>query len=256
MAYLLNYPWLLGLLLAVFLAIFIEVGRLLAGHLHIHQDTQYKEQMVAIRDGLFVLVSLLLGFTLALAVPRYTERRMLLVEEAISIGTTNLRAGLLPEPYRRNARELLQRYVDAQLDFDSAGLDTTRLAQAINRTKDIQSKLWAIAVAVTETDRTAIAASYVTALNETIDLHDKRVAALENRIPLSIWVLVFAVSLIAVFSRGLTLTRRFWLTLALAPVTIAIVVALVADLDSPSTGLIRIDQRAMQRLKAELNSEL
>src|SRR5579871_2963637 len=170
MAYLLNYPWLLGLLLAVSLAIFIEVGRLLAGHLHIHEDMQYKEQMVAIRDGLFVLVSLLLGFTLALAVPRYTERRMLLVEEAISIGTTNLRAGLLSEPYRSNARGLLQRYVDAQLDFDSAGLDTSRLAQAINRTKDIQSKLWAIAVAVTETDRTAIAASYVTALNETIDL--------------------------------------------------------------------------------------
>jgi hypothetical protein len=54
--------------------------------------------MVAIRDGLFVLVSLLLGFTLALAVPRYTERRTLLVEEAISIGTIYLRAAVLPRP--------------------------------------------------------------------------------------------------------------------------------------------------------------
>jgi hypothetical protein len=63
------------------------------------------------------------------------------------------------------------------------------------------------------------------------------------------------VSVIAIFSRGLTLTRRFWLTLVLAPITIAIVVALIADLDSSSTGLIHLDQRAMQRLKSELNSE-
>ena len=85
--------------------------------------------------------------------------------------------------------------------------------------------------------------------------NDKRVAALENRIPLSIWFLILSVSVIAIFTRGLTLTRRFWLMLVLAPITIAIVVALVADLDSPSTGLIRLDQRAIQRLKAEFGSE-
>jgi hypothetical protein len=57
------------------------------------------------------------------------------------------------------------------------------------------------------------------------------------------------------FSRGLTLTRHFWLTLVLIPITIVIVVALVADLDSPSTGLIRLDQRAMQRLQTEFSAE-
>jgi hypothetical protein len=66
---------------------------------------------------------------------------------------------------------------------------------------------------------------------------------------------ILSVSLIAIFCRGLTLTQRFWLTLVLAPITIALVVALVADLDSPSTGLIRVEQRAVQRLKSEFSSE-
>jgi hypothetical protein len=255
MAYLLNEPWLLGLMLAVSLAAAIELGRLTAVCAHIHDDTSRKEQMVAIRDGLFVLVGLLLGFTLALAVPRYNERRTLLVEEALSIETTYLRAGMLPQPYRDNARDLLRHYVDDRLDLDNAGLDAARFDEAMKRSKHIQAKLWAGAVAVVQTDRTAITATYVNSLNETMDLHDKRIAALENRIPVSIWYLILSVSVIAMFSRGLTLTRRFWLTLVLAPITIAIVVALVADLDSPSAGLIRLDQRAMQRLKAELSSE-
>jgi hypothetical protein len=194
MTYLLNEPWLLGLLLAVTLAGAIELGRRTAACTHIHDDINRKDQMVAIRDGLFVLVSLLLGFTLALAVPRYTERRTLLVEEAISIGTTYLRAAMLPPPYRDNDRALLRHYVDARLDMDSAGRDAARFNQAVNRSRHIQAQLWADIAAVAQTDRTAIAATYINSLNETIDLHDKRIAALENRIPVSIWFLILSVS--------------------------------------------------------------
>lgn len=255
MTYLLNEPWLLGLILAISLAAAIELGRLTAAYTHIHEDTNRKEQVVAIRDGLFVLTSLLLGFTLALAVPRYTERRTLLVEEAISIETTYLRADVLPQPSRDHTRGLLRHYIDSRLDLDNAGLDAARLSAAANRSKQIQGQLWEDADVFSHTDESAIAATYVNSLIETIDLHQKRIAALENRIPVAIWFLIFSVSLIALFTRGLTLTRRFWLTLVLAPITIAIVVALVADLDSPSAGLIRLDQRAMQRLKVEFSSE-
>jgi hypothetical protein len=54
-----------GILLAISLAAAIELGRRTAAYTHIHDDTSRKEQMVAVRDGLLVLVSLLLGFTLA-----------------------------------------------------------------------------------------------------------------------------------------------------------------------------------------------
>jgi hypothetical protein len=112
LTYLLDEPWLLGLLVAICLSAAIELGRRCAAYAHIHEDINRKEQTVAIRDGLFVLVSLLLGFTLTLAVPRFNERRTRLVEEAISIEATYLRAATLPQPYRDHARDLLRHYVD------------------------------------------------------------------------------------------------------------------------------------------------
>jgi hypothetical protein len=254
MEYLVNQPYLFGVLLGLALATAIELGQQTSLYARIQEDPHRKEQMVAIRDGLFVLVSLLLGFTLALAVPRFNERRSLLIEEADAIETTYLRAATLPQPYKDRAQQHLRQYVDARLDLDAAGLDTGRLTQASSQARQIQAELWEDVTELTKTDRSAVMASYMSSLNDTIELHGKRLAALENRIPLTIWLMIVSVSLIAVFARGLTLARRFWLTLALAPITIALVVALIADLDTPSTGLIRLDNRAMQRLKAEIGN--
>jgi len=255
MEYIFDHPWELGVLLVIVLALVLDLGRRTAAYFQIEKDTQRKEQVSTIRDGLFILVSLLLGFTLSLAASRFVERRSLLVEEAISIGTTYLRASTLPPSHRDHSKQLLQEYVDARLDMDNARVDANRFSEAVRRSKRLQDELWLDAATVAQDDRTAITAVYINSLNETIDLHEKRVAADENRVPQPVWLLILCISVIAVFTRGATLPSRFWATLILIPITIAIVVALVADLDSSSSGLIRIDQRAMQRLKADMSVE-
>ena len=247
---LLNHPWELGLLVAVVLALVLDFGRFVAIRLKIDQFPHRKEQLATIRDGLFVLVSFLLGFTLTLAASRFAERRSLIIEEAVSIGATYLRAGTLPQTNRERARQLMREYVESRLALDDA--DIIPFNDAAAHSKHIQQQLWLDATNVAQNDRSAISASYINSLVETIDLHEKRVAALENRVPPPIWILIITVSLIAVFTRGATLPSRFWLSLILMPITIAIVVALIADLDTPSHGLIRLDQRPLQRLKAEI----
>ena len=255
MEYVFNHPWALGLLLATALAFALDLGRRMAVRYQIEQTPQRKEQISTIRDGLFILVSLLLGFTLNLAASRFAERHSLLEEEAISIGTTYLRSRTLPQPYRDHSKQLLREYVDTRLELDSRGVDASRFNEAVSRAKRLQEDLWLDAVTAAQNDRSALTAVYVNSLIETIDLHEKRVAAFENRVPQPVWLLIIAVSLIAVFTRGSTLTTRFWLTLILVPITIAIVVSLIADHDTPSRGLLRLDQRALQRLKADMSTE-
>jgi hypothetical protein len=248
-----DHPLLLGLLVGIILAFALDIGRLVAVRYKIDKIPERKEQMGTIRDAFFILLSLLLGFTLTFAASRFAERRSLGVEEAVSIGTTYLRASTLPQPYRDHSRQLLREYVDARLAFDDA--DRSQFNEALSLSKQIQEELWLDAATVAQNDRSAIAAVYINSLNETIDLDAKRVAAFEYHIASPIWILIISVALIVAFTRGATMTSRFWLSLILIPVTIAIVISLIADLDTPSRGLIRLDQRSLQRLKAEIEAE-
>ena len=254
MSYLFDHPWEFGVALALVLAAFLELGRRVAAALQIEQVPQRKEQMGTIRDGMFVLVSLLLGFTLTMATSRYVERRSLLVDEAVAIESTYLRAITLPEPYRTRSHGLLRQYVDTRLRLDEIDFGEAGSNKVLEESRHLQEQLWHDAGEVAEKDRTAVTAAYLSALNQTIDLHQKRIASFENRIPVPVWLLILSVSVVAVFTRGSTLSSRFWLSLVLLPVTIALVVALIADLDSPARGLIRLDERAMQRLKANITS--
>jgi len=254
MEHLLSRPWELGLVVGIILVLALILGRHTAIRYKIEHTPERKEQMAGIRNGFFFLASLLLGFSLNTAASRYLERRSLLVEEAVSTGTTYLRASTLPEPYRDHSKTLLREYVESRLDLSDISVNPSKV-NGHDQAKRIHGDLWLDAATVAQNDRTAVTAAYINSLNQTIDLHEKRVAAFENRIPHTVWFLIVFVSVIATFTRGSTLGAHFWLTFILVPLTLSIVVALIADLDTPSRGLIRLDQRALQRLKVDMSTD-
>lgn len=63
------------------------------------------------------LLALLLGFTFAMAMSRFEVRKQLVLDEANAIGTTFLRAQLLPPPARQEISDLLRQYVEVRLAF-------------------------------------------------------------------------------------------------------------------------------------------
>lgn len=85
MTFLLNHPWLLFLTVAIVLFASSLVGYRLALTTHIDDDSHHHEQINTLREGLFVLLGLLLGFTVAMVLPRFDERRQLVIDEANAI---------------------------------------------------------------------------------------------------------------------------------------------------------------------------
>ena len=85
------------------------------------------------------LLAFLLAFTFGMAASRFDTRRGLVLDEANAIGTTYLRAALLPEPHRTEIRTLLRDYVDLRLEAVQPGMSVP----ARERSEELQSRLCA-----------------------------------------------------------------------------------------------------------------
>jgi hypothetical protein len=247
-------PWVLFAVLLLGLTLVVELGHRLGLATAANFDEQLREPLVATRDSVGLLLSLLLGFTLAMALPRYEERKKLVVDEANAIGTTALRAQMLSEPARAKILQLLSEYLEARVNFSAASLDAQELQQPLERARQLQDQLWRESVGVAQQNPTPVTSLFVQALNESIDLAEKRRATLENRIPRAIWILLALVSLLSCLTIGVSERQRFWFVMIISPLTIAIVMALIADLDAPRSGLIQVGQESLRRVQQDLKS--
>jgi hypothetical protein len=196
---LVDHPWPLLGVLFVLLVVVVELGHRLR---LANTDEQLRKPLVGARDSISLLLSLLLGFTLAMALPRYEDRKKLIIDEANAIGTTALRARLLPEPARSTTLRLLSDYVDARVEFSAAPLNGQQLHNSLVRTKQLQEALWQQSVAAAEQNPTPLTAIFVQSLNESIDLTEKRLATFENRIPNAIWILLVLISILSCLTTG------------------------------------------------------
>lgn len=249
--------WLLWPLLFGLLLLATEAGYRLGFRRRARIEDQSKSHVGTIEGGIFGLLGLLLGFSFAMAIARFEQRKALVLEESNAIGTTWLRTQLLPEPQRTEIAKLLKRYVDVRLSFHHAGADQEMLDEANQQTANLQEQLWGKAVAAAEKDLRSIPTGlFLQSLNEVIDLHAKRLTALQNHVPESIILLLVGVGILAmvVMGQGCGLSghRHFLVTMASALLT-ATVVLLIVDLDRPRRGLIQVNQQSMIDLKRTID---
>ena len=199
------------------------------------------------------LLAFMLAFTFGLAASRFDVRRGLVIDEANAIGTTYLRAGLLPEPHRSDVRSLLREYVDVRLEAVQPG----KLSRSIGRSEELHARLWAHAAAVGEKNPGSIVVGlFIASLNDVIDLHAKRLAlGVRNRIPGTIWAALYFVAIIGTsvmgYHAGLAGSGRSLALLALV-LAFSAVVTLIADLDRPQEGLLQVSQQTMIELQKTL----
>jgi hypothetical protein len=247
--------WLVFAIAAALLLASAEFGFRSGLRLHRTKDEARKGQIGGIQGAMLGLLALLLGFTFAMAAGRYESRRSLVLQEANAIGTTYLRASLLPEAHKAAVESLLRRYVDVRLEFFYAGEDKARQAAAEQAAAQLQRELWAHAVTAGKEAPTPLIPSFINALNETIDLDATRMNALRTHVPGAVWLLLLAVACAGCcaggYGAGATGARSAF-TIVVLPMLIAVAITLIADLDRPRGGLIGISQQPLLDAKQSL----
>ena len=250
--------WSLVLITAALTGLAMEGGYRVGRRRHAHAAEEKDTPVGAMVGSILGLLAFLLAFTFSLAATRFDDRRRVILDEANAIGTTYLRARLLPEPQRSEAAALLREYVDVRLPDISRGDASAIVAQAIRRSEALQEALWARATAAAETKPTPITGLFVVSLNEMIDIHAKRVfASVRSRIPISIWAGLFTLALLGMaavgYQAGLAATRR-------SPAMLGMVIAfggvlfLIADLDRGHEGFLTVSRQALIDLQQSLKS--
>ena len=237
--------WALFISILVVVLLSVECGYRLGRYRRARHEEEKEAPLGTMVGATLGLLAFILAFTFGLAAARFDARRQVLLDEANAIGTTYLRAGMLPERGDQ-VRGLLRDYVRVRLE----AVQSDNVAEGIRRSENIQNQLWTEAQTVGEKNANSILVGlFVQSLNEMIDLHAKRVqTGLRSRIPGAIWLGLFAVAALSLatmgYHAGLSGTRRSLAIVAVA-ITFSVVIGLIADLDRPQEGVLNISQQAL-----------
>jgi hypothetical protein len=228
----------------------IEAGYWLGRYRRRRSEDEKEGPVGAIVAATLGLLAFILAFTFGMAAARFDARRQIVVEEANAIGTTYLRAGLLPDGRGVKIRKLLREYVDVRLE----AVETGNIEKALRHSDELHRELWKEAEAAGQEHPDSIVVGlFIQSLNETIDIHAKRIlVAVRGRIPGVLWGALYLVTILTMagvgYQGGLTKSKRT-LAIVVLTMTFSAIMLLVADLDRPQEGLLRVSQQAMIELQ-------
>lgn len=195
------------------------------------------------------LLGLIIGFTFSMALNRYDQRKNYEEAEANAIGTEYVRADLLPPAEASKVRSLLREYTDQRILYYTAR-KPERLRQVRVNTTQLEANMWS-AVTPVAAQRDSISALILSGMNDTINSEGYTQAAWINRIPVAAWILLLSISFFSNMLVGYRESKPSVLLLVL-PLAIAISFFLIADIDSPRSGVIRVAPLNLESLADSL----
>jgi hypothetical protein len=179
-----------------------------------------------------------------MAATRFDTRRSAVLQEANAIGTTYLRADLLPEPQRDEVRSLLREYAALRVE----GAVMIMSPEGMAKSAALHDRLWAAAATVDKKTDPVMVGLFIQSLNETIDLDAVRVTAIRSQVPDVIWYSLYLMIILTMAAMGYQFGlsgMHSWVVTILLALIFAAVILLIADLDRPQRGLLQVSQQAL-----------
>jgi len=203
-------------------------------------DVSEREDLNDILGATMSLLALIIGFTFAMAISRYDERDDLEGAEATAVSAEYARADLLPADAAARVRDLLGRYVQQRILFYEVD-DPKQLEQIRSATERLKTELWSAVTGPAASTPTPITALAVTGMNDVLNSETHTDEAWRFHIPAAAWLLMLLIAIAGNLLLGLCEKRRSAVTLVILPVIVSIPFFLIADIDSPRAGVIRVN---------------
>jgi hypothetical protein len=246
-----DFPFTVSALCFVLLWLSARIGFFFARSGPLQADQ--RDDFNVVQAGALTLLGLLIGFTFSMAIGRYDQRKNYEEAEANAIGTEYVRVDVLPSTDAAKVRDLLRRYVELRVLFYTA--QNGRQLQQINAdTAKLQNQLWSAVEVDAPAQPTPLTALALAGMNDVLNSQGYTQAAWWNRIPLEAWVLLLLISVGCNMLIGYGAHRRSPLFIVL-PLAVSVSFFLIADIDSPRGGIIRVQPQNLISLAQSLTPQ-
>lgn len=250
--------WLIGLVTLIMLIVSVEAGYWIGLKAKVEMTQPMKAQISTIQTAILTIFTFLLGFTFALALSRFDNRKQMVVKESNAIGTAVLRSKLLPKNQRATMIELFRLYVKVEFSITSrVNVPLKERYEQSLEVKRLQTLMWDEAFAATENNPLSVPAGlFATSINQLIDIKTERDIAISNHVPeiVLLGLLLFAALAIGIlgYGNGLAAKHARYPAIILC-IVITISFILIIDLDRPNRGLTKVSQVSMIDLMTTIN---
>jgi hypothetical protein len=234
---LLDHPLAFFALSLLILWLSVQIGAFIRGVRPLPDDE--KDDFALVINASLTLLALIIGFTFSMAVSRYDQRKNYEEEEANAIGTEYVRTDLLPASDAAKVRELLIRYLDQRLLFYTTH-DSHQLEQVDTETSKLQAEMWSAVKNASAEHPTLPVTLAVSGMNDMLNRQGYTQAAWWNRIPVAAWTLMVFLAICCSLLIGYGARRRKQLLFTVLPFLVSVAFFLIAEIDSPRTGVIRM----------------
>ena len=250
-----NYPLLVFVVSLAVLWLAAQAGVFFRRHLRPLEEDEWKD-LETVLAGTLTLLGLLIAFSFSMAISRYDQRKNLEAEEANAIGTEYVRSDLLPPPDAEKAHALLREYLEQRVLFYETGDSRQRQILQIDvNTNRLETELWSVARDSAGKQPTPIQALVVGGMNDVLNARGYTQAAWWNRVPVAAWSLMVSIAIFCNYLIGYTAHRVGILLFLVLPLALSIAFFLIADIDSPHGGIIRVLPQNLISLSESLHPE-
>jgi hypothetical protein len=219
-------------------------------------DENIREDFGVILAATLTLLGLIIGFSFSMAISRYDQRKNYEEAEANAIGTEYVRADLLPAADAAKVRALLRNYRDQRVLFYLTR-DAQQIRQINARTAQLQIELWSAVLAPAAAQPTPMVALAASGMNDVLNSQGYTQAAWRNRIPIAAWALMAAIAICCNVLVGYSArnVKAESILLLVLPLVLSIAFFLIADIDSPRGGVIRMNPQNLASLAESLRAQ-
>jgi hypothetical protein len=213
-----------------------------------------QKEFDTVQTATLTLLAIVIGFSFSMAVSRYDQRKNYEEAEANAIGTEYVRADLLLAEDAARARDLLKRYLDRRIAYYQAR-DKRDVSRIDAETGKLQAELWSTVLPTASARQNGMTALVVSGMNDVLNSQGYTQAAWWNRIPAGAWGLMGLIAISSSALIGFGERREGVVLFSVLPVIVALAFLLIADIDSPRGGLIRILPQNLIALSQSLGQQ-